>query len=156
MAYQTSVFGFTLMLSHSPVFTNACVPSFRAWLSIFWCPAVCCPAVCCLSGAHPRGLGGSAGCWQHTRQYRCSQPALGALHASPVCEHVQELLAGVPCSPSTAMGRDTGLRIETKTSPGKKPVSNCLEVPCIHCPEADNGGWAGFSPVTQGLQLLGC
>lgn len=50
----------------------------------------------------------------------------------------------MPCSPSTAVGRDTRLRIETKTSQGeKKHISNCLEVPCIHCPEADNSGWTG-------------
>lgn len=83
--------------------------------------------------------------------YCCSQPAL---HASPGCEHVPGLLAEV----ADALLSHRGLRIETKTSPGrKKPhISNCLEVLCIHCPEADNSGWAGFSPVTQGLQLLIC
>lgn len=64
----------------------------------------------------------------------------------------------MPCSPSTDMGRDIVLRIETETSPGKKKknVSNCLEVLCIHCPEANNSGWTGFSPVTQGLPWLIC
>lgn len=97
----------------------------------------------------------SPGWWwpilQHTHQYCCSQPVLWALHAQCVCVATYggcSLRWQMPCSPSMAMGRDTGLNIETKSSPGHKS-SNRLEMPCVHSPEADKSTWAGISPVPQ-------
>lgn len=87
------------------------------------------------------GLGGSAGCWQHTHQYCCSQPPLGALHTSPaLCEHVQGLLAEVADALLSQHSHGQGHSSENwnRNLPReKKNASDCLEALCIHCPEAE-------------------
>lgn len=53
----------------------------------------------------------------------------------------------MPCSPSTAKGRDAGLIIEK--SPSQKESLHRSEMPCVCSPEADDGAWAGTSPAAQ-------
>lgn len=134
------------LISHVDTPTSSLTLRGRTQLCVSWHPAICSP-----SGDHLHHLGADdPSCSTHASIAALSLCCGLCMHNVCVRPHTGgcSLRWQMPSSPSMAMGRDTGLNIETKLSPGKKSL-NRLEMPCVHSPEADRSAWAGVSPVHQ-------